>query len=304
VVASNFPDLDLVLGLLGPEVYLLWHRGLTHALAGLLVFPPALAYLADALAPSLGFRRALLLAEVGMLSHILLDLPTAWGTLALYPWSHARFALDWVFIIDPILWLLPLSGIVLGFRRSLRVRSRAAVVGLVLSVLYVLAAGALHARVRGCAREYLMGRAAASSPGSERAVGLGGPGVTPSLGDLEVFPQPLAPWRWLSVAWLGDSLVHLSLEGFPPRVTGSEAEPHGLGNPAVQAALMTRAGQAFLWWAEAPMCRVLRHEHDRTVVGLFDRRFATRLGDPFRMEIVVDGRGDFVEATWEGEPVF
>ncbi len=285
VVASNFPDMDLVLGSLGPETYILWHRGLTHALAGLVIFPPAIAALATALAPSLGFRRALLVAEVGTATHILLDIPTAWGTLALYPWSHARIALNWVFIIDPILWLLPLVGILLGLRRSGRVRSRAAAVGLALSVVYVLAVGAVHAWARERVRE---GLAAGPVP----------------VGDVEVYPQPLAPWRWLAVAWRGDSLEVVSLEGLPPRVTDSRAEPHGLADPVVRSALMTRPGQAFLWWAGAPACRVVSRERGRTVVGLTDRRFVMRGGDPFEMTIVLDGRGEYVEATWEGERVF
>ncbi len=291
MVASNFPDVDLVLGFLGPEVYILWHRGLTHALAGLLIFPPALACLAHALAPSLSFRRALLLAEAGTVFHILLDIPTAWGTLALYPWSHARLALNWVFIIDPVLWALPLGGVLLSLRRKSG-GGRAAAASLALCALYVLLAGAIHGWARERAREHLT-----SSPVAVA-------GRPAALGDIEVYPQPLAPWRWLAVAWRGDSLEVVSLEGLPPRITGSRSEPHGLGDPLVKAALMTQPGQAFLWWAGAPACRLVSREGDQTVVGLSDLRFAMRQADPFEMEIVLDERGDYVEATWEGEAVF
>jgi inner membrane protein len=282
---------DLVLGFLGPEVYILWHRGLTHALAGLLIFPPALAYLAHALAPSLSFRRALLLAEVGMAFHILLDIPTAWGTLALYPWSHARLALDWVFIIDPVLWALPLGGVLLSLRRKSGGR-RVAGASLVLCALYVLLAGAIHGWARERAREHLT-----SGPAAGR-------GQPAAIGDIEVYPQPLAPWRWLAVAWRGDSLEVMSLQGLPPRVTGSRSEPHGLGDPRVRAALMTEPGQAFLWWAGAPACRLVSRAGEGTVVHLSDLRFVLRQVDPFEMEIVLDERGDYVEAAWEGEQVF
>jgi inner membrane protein len=291
VVASNFPDVDLVLGFLGPEVYILWHRGLTHALAGLLIFPPALAYLAHAVAPSLSFRRALLLAEVGTVFHILLDIPTAWGTLALYPWSHARLALNWVFIIDPVLWALPLGGVLLSLRRKSGGR-RVAAASLALCAVYILFVGAIHGWARERAREQVT-----SSPAAVA-------GRAGALGDIDVYPQPLAPWRWLAVAWRRDSLEVVSLQGLPPRVTGSRSEPHGLGDPQIEAALMTQPGQAFLWWAGAPACRLVSNESAQTIVHFSDLRFALRRADPFEMEIVLDERGDYVEATWVGEVVF
>jgi inner membrane protein len=285
VVASNFPDADLVIAWLGPERYILWHRGLTHAVLGLAIFPPALAFLAAAIAPSLGFPRALLLAEIGAITHILMDIPTAWGTLALFPWSHARVALNWVFIVDPILWLLPLGGIALGFRKARRGRSRPARLGLALSVAYVLGAGGLHEWARERFRDRL------TADGGK-------------VGDVQVYPRPLAPWRWLAVGWRGDSLEIAELQGLPARVTDARAEANGLGDATVQNALMTRAGQSFLWWAGAPEARVVLRDSTRAVVRLTDRRFAMRAGDPFEMEIVLDSSGAYLEAAWEGKPVF
>jgi inner membrane protein len=116
-LAANLPDADLILGLLGTETYILWHRGLTHSFLGLAIFPPSMALLASGLVSGLGFGRALVLAEVGALSHMALDLPTAWGTIALYPWSNARLSLDWVFIIDPVLWVIFAAGLLAGWRR-------------------------------------------------------------------------------------------------------------------------------------------------------------------------------------------
>lgn len=283
ILASNFPDADLVLGFAGAETYLLWHRGLTHSIAGLLIFPPALAVLAHAAFPRLAFRRALLLCEVGFLAHVALDLLTSWGTLVLYPWSNHRFALDWLFIMDPVLWALAGAGILLGVRRGERARRRAAAGALLAAGLYVLAAGALHRAGLENAAVFL---------------------EQEQRGDLELFPRPPGPLRWQGVAWTGDSLVHLRLAGVPPRVVGVRREPHFLAAEPVREALLTPPGQAFLWWARVPAGRILRSERDRTVVALVDRHYAVRDVNLFEMEIAVERGGAFGGAIWQGDSVF
>ncbi len=41
-------------------------------------------------------------AAVGVLSHIVFDWITSFGTMFWTPLSRARYSLDWVFILDPI----------------------------------------------------------------------------------------------------------------------------------------------------------------------------------------------------------
>jgi inner membrane protein len=101
VLASNLPDIDVVLWARSDVTYLLFHRGFTHSLLGLAVLPPILA---GALWWGLGRRTALgwllLLCWAGAILHVLYDLFTSWGTMLLYPFSVDRLALDWIFIVD------------------------------------------------------------------------------------------------------------------------------------------------------------------------------------------------------------
>jgi inner membrane protein len=330
-VAANLPDADLILGFLGSDAYLLWHRGLTHSFLGLAIFPPALALLASGAVAGLGFGRALVLAEVGALSHLALDLPTAWGTIALYPWNNARLALDWVFIVDPVLWAIFAFGLAAGWRWWHR-RVRAAVASLVAAAIYIGASGALHGWATAAVRERLEARIAATPPAP--AAGEAEQRTTAALGDVEVLPLPFyGPLRWHAVAWAGDELLYARVNGVPPVVRPTERERHGLGDPRVHGALMTPAGQAFLWWARVPAGRVLRESEAAgssrrpaagagppaagpgdangpaafadavTVVGLADRRFWIR-GDVFGLEIALDREGRYLGAAWEGDSVF
>src|SRR6266498_2269043 len=101
-VAGMFPDCDF---LFTPDrlSYLRNHRGWTHSFIAMPFFALALALIGR-----LVFRRARLPAlwlfcAVAIVSHILLDWITSFGTMFFVPISRARYALDWVFILDPIL---------------------------------------------------------------------------------------------------------------------------------------------------------------------------------------------------------
>ena len=77
VLASNLPDIDVVLMARSDAAYLLFHRGLTHSFLGLLLLPPLLAL---ALWWGLGKRTRLAwllaLTWLGATLHVLYDLLT------------------------------------------------------------------------------------------------------------------------------------------------------------------------------------------------------------------------------------
>ncbi|MYM38745.1 metal-dependent hydrolase [Duganella qianjiadongensis] len=117
VLASNFPDLDLLLSplLQQPLGYLLHHRGFTHTallaipqgllLAGLLwLLWPAARTLLRA---SRTARRGLGLAiGLGLALHLLMDYSNSYGLHPWYPFDARWFYGDMVFIVEPLFWVL------------------------------------------------------------------------------------------------------------------------------------------------------------------------------------------------------
>ncbi|MDY0960777.1 metal-dependent hydrolase [Massilia sp. CFBP9026] len=114
-LASNFPDLDLVLTpLLAPPLgYLLHHRGHTHTLLyalpqialllGLLwlLWPGARRLMGD----DRPARRAVLAtAAVGMVLHLSLDFLNVYGVHPFHPLDSRWLYGDMVFIIEPVFW--------------------------------------------------------------------------------------------------------------------------------------------------------------------------------------------------------
>ena len=114
-VAAGFfacaaPDLDFVIGFVGPVEYLLSHRGVTHSLILLPLWAFLLAcLLAKILREPRGWRALYGVCALALLVHIVGDLITSFGTMVFAPFSDWRAALGTTFIID--LWF---SGIILA----------------------------------------------------------------------------------------------------------------------------------------------------------------------------------------------
>jgi len=107
MLGAIFPDADVFRDMLSRNdlLVLTWHRSITHSLLCLALFAVALAALTRWFArwrkwdaPS--FAALTGLYAVGILSHILLDLVTSFGTMIWSPLEWSRPAWDLIFIID------------------------------------------------------------------------------------------------------------------------------------------------------------------------------------------------------------
>jgi membrane-bound metal-dependent hydrolase YbcI (DUF457 family) len=106
-LGAVFPDVDVFREGIShdPLAIVKYHRGITHSFFGLPFFAVGLAALTRWAArkwkiPAPSFPVLALIYGVGILSHILLDGTTSFGTMMLTPFSARRVAWDWLFIID------------------------------------------------------------------------------------------------------------------------------------------------------------------------------------------------------------
>ena len=140
-LGSVLPDADNAASLLGSELYLRVHRGLSHSLLGISVSSLVLALLFARFGKWKDPKRLFLLALVGQLSHVVLDLLNAYGTQVFQPFSDARLSLDLLFVVD-----LVFTGIVVaGIAWSRGGRSGGARVAMASLAVYVGIAALLHA---------------------------------------------------------------------------------------------------------------------------------------------------------------
>lgn len=142
VVASNAPDIDIVAALTGGGVsYLAAHRGATHGPLGVLLLAAAV-WLGVVVwrrlsrdAPVLDRRQMLVLAGIslaGTALHVLMDLPTSYGTRLLSPFVATWYAVDWLPIIEVYIWALLIVGLLAGWARP---RARLAIARTALALM-------------------------------------------------------------------------------------------------------------------------------------------------------------------------
>jgi inner membrane protein len=171
-----FPDIDYFFIFWDRLAFIRYHRGFTHSLVALPLFALAGALLGRALGGPRWFKPLCIIGLMVLGSHLLLDLVTSYGTQLLSPLSRRRFALDWVFIIDPYLTTLLVVGAILvlafpvyGFRLGSWCLAAVAV--------YVLVCSLYHHKAMDLATQ------AFQIPGSPK----------PSIAAL---PQPFSCRRW------------------------------------------------------------------------------------------------------------
>jgi inner membrane protein len=180
LVGGMLPDLDLFF-LHGKIAYLRGHRGWTHSFFLLPFLAFALALLARFLyrySRHVPIRVLFVFAAIGIASHILFDWITSFGIMFWIPFSRRRYALDWVFILDP--FFTGIMSVTLLAATIFRSKGRliSTIGGAVLGG-YVILCAALHA---GALRAW------------ERV------DAPPSGTKVAVLPQFLSPFRWLGLS--------------------------------------------------------------------------------------------------------
>ncbi len=275
VFGSLIPDIDIVLTFWGKNFFITEHRGFTHSLWGLL----PMSFLAAGAAwlwarkkeDGASFRLLWAMALLGVLSHILLDWCTSWGTMIFWP-DRARFSLDHLFIID--LWYMGVLALPIACSFYWKeYRSRICAAGIALTLAYHALVAFNHSKALAIA-------------------GDGHPGAWTAA-----FPQPFSPFRWSAYnrdnGFLRNARIDF-LQNAQPLEWSQWPEPSKTA--AVQAVLDSPRGKQFMWFARVPMWREELQADGSTAVYFWDLRFnafgrsgqeSRRFGERF---IVKDGR--------------
>ena len=280
IVSGVAADLDFVSYLGGPSAFLRFHRGVLHSVpcSVVLVCAIALAFWAvarrhagtypDSKFCPLSFVEALAVCAVGVAAHLLLDLASGIGVQLLWPFRQGWTAWNLLSNLDPWILALLVLGLLLpevfrlvseeiGEREKRPRGQRAAVVTLLLLLIYVGARAGLHSRAVDelNSREY---RGAAPL-----ATG--------------AFPSALSPFAWRGLVSTDSTIdqIEISLApgaGFDPDRAAPHFKPED--SKALEAAENTPAAKTFLRYARFPLASLDRDD-DGYRFTLRDMRFAS-----------------------------
>lgn len=277
MVGAILPDIDTALLLWGQIPYLTHHRGLTHSLLGGAVLGILLGLLANRLGR---FGRPGLFAAMGVLgvyTHILLDLVTSFGTQVFYPFSRERYALDQVFIVDPIFTALFLVPLLLAWRLSGRWGRGIALTGWGLVAGYLLFTAVAHElaadRTAEAMREAL---------------------IQPKR--VEVLPQPFSPFRWRGIGEWNGSFFETSIDLLAAEPLRFQAYPRGFNGEAVFPE-GEELVEFYRWFSRFPVVAA-RVEGDRRVLEYSDLRFQPVFQRrPFILRLILDPEGRLLSTS-------
>ncbi len=158
-VAGTIPDLDVVFYPLMDQVAQLgWHRGISHSLFFNLAFAPVLGWVFYKINKQrVSITEWTLLSVACLLSAVLLDCFTVYGTQVFQPFSNYQVGFNNISIIDP-LYTVPLLIsviVVLFLRRSTSARKAVILMGLGLSTAYMAATIVIKLHVESVVEEAL-----------------------------------------------------------------------------------------------------------------------------------------------------
>ncbi|QPC45779.1 metal-dependent hydrolase [Mangrovibacillus cuniculi] len=115
VIGSQIPDIDTVLKLRNNAIYIRHHRGITHSIPAVLLWPIVLSGIIFLFFPSVPFSTLWLWTFLAVFLHVFVDIFNAYGTQALRPFSKKWVAIGVINTFDWVIFLTHLVGIFLWY---------------------------------------------------------------------------------------------------------------------------------------------------------------------------------------------
>ena len=113
LVGSQVPDVDTVLKLRNNAVYIRNHRGITHSIPAVLLWPLLIIACIYPFFPDANLFHLWIWAFVAVFLHVFVDIFNAYGTQALRPFSSKWLALGIINTFDPFIFGIHVLGLIL-----------------------------------------------------------------------------------------------------------------------------------------------------------------------------------------------
>lgn len=113
IIGSQAPDIDTVLKLRNNAVYIRHHRGITHSIPAVILWPILITFVLSLIIPDANRLHLWLWTFLAVALHVFVDIFNAYGTQALRPFSKKWIALGIINTFDPIIFGLHVIAIMI-----------------------------------------------------------------------------------------------------------------------------------------------------------------------------------------------
>ena len=111
IIGSQAPDIDTVLKLRNNAVYIRHHRGITHSIPAVILWPLLISGVLWLIIPEANLLHLWLWTFLAVFLHVFVDIFNAYGTQALRPFSRKWVALGVINTFDPIIFGIHVVGL-------------------------------------------------------------------------------------------------------------------------------------------------------------------------------------------------
>jgi inner membrane protein len=267
LLASIAPDFDYVSRFWGADIFLRYHRGITHGILALFLVPLIIGLI---FGRKKDFVYYSLVAFLCYAAHLLLDLTNQYGTRILSPLDWNQYSLDLMFIIDPYITF----GLLLSFllcRMNRRLSVTIAAITLCLIIAYAGGRYYLH----GKTMDFVKQRVDANS--------------------YKICPLPNDFLRWWFITRSGDKITVGFADLFTKRICTQETYELINTDKHIEQSMETRVVRNFLHFAKYPYSEI-RKEAERTIVTWRDLAYSFSTDEHFVAKVVFDKDDKVVKA--------
>jgi inner membrane protein len=269
ILASVAPDFDYITRFWGADVFLRYHRGITHGVLALVVVPLIIGVFFGL---KRGFFYYSFISFLGYGAHILLDLTNQYGIRLFSPLDWLQYSLDLTFIVDPYVSIGLLLSIVFS-RLNKNKAKTIAFATLILVFSYMGVRYFFHEKTEDFLRneldEYIC----------------------------KVCPLPNDFLRWWFVAKSGDSVKVGFADLFTKKVYIHETYVQKI-NPFIERSKQDRVVKSFLEFARYPYAEVQKQDGKEVVVWK-ELSYSFLPGEHFTARVVMDKRGNVLSSDFK-----
>jgi inner membrane protein len=262
LLSSIAPDFDYITRLWGVDVFLRYHRGITHGILALIVVPVIIGLI-------FGLRKGFLyyffIAFLGYSAHLFMDLTNQYGTRILAPLDWQQYSLNLTFIIDPYITIgLLISLILCKYKKEKSVVI--ALITVLLFTSYIAGRYYLHDKTRDFLKEKL------------------------EANTYNIYPLPNDFLRWWFIATSGNEVKAGFADLFTQRVYIQETYRMADKDPFIERSKEIKFIKNFLYFAKYPYAEV-KSEKGKTTVIWRELSYSFFAGDHFVAKVLFDKEG-------------